>query len=419
MKIWLDSKTLSLGYLSHEVTHRTGIFRYADNIAKHLMLLPEIELTFYSVLAQKEEAQWQETLNKLPQFKNANLYNKPHPLRPCFDQLSEKIKQSLGIKKFGLKRVKESLRLLMQVPLFSFIKKNDYDIFYSPYHPIPQEIQSRKDIVCFTTIHDLIPIKYPEYFKIDKRKFFDAILKNPKENHFFFALSEATKKDIYHYYSVDPDKIIVTPSAVQEGLFYPVKELDALQKVQKKHQIKRPYILSVATIEPRKNIKSLVKAYASLLDKTPSLDFDLVLCGARGWEINSLFDQIKKHSDRIIVTGFVDDSDLAALYSGALAFVYPSFYEGFGLPPLESMSCGTPVIVSNTSSLPEVVGDAGLYVDPNNIDDIADKIMQLVSSQALREDLRKLGFARAKQFNWEQNAQQIYQSFERALTQVR
>ena len=274
-------------------------------------------------------------------------------------------------------------------------------------------------MICFTTIHDLIPLKYPHFFKVDKRGFFDNIFKKAKPNHFFIAASESTKADICHYYSINPSKITVAYGAPQEELFYPIDDKQQLEIVLKKYQINKPYILSVATAEPRKNIMMLIDAYIDVIKQNPSLDLDLVLCGAKGWGMESMQSKIEPYKDRIIVTGFAKDEDLAAIYSGATAFVYPSLYEGFGIPVVEAMSCKTPVIVSDRSSLPEIAQDAALYVDPTNVEDISTQIFKVVNDVELQNQLKERALLQVQKFTWEKSAQTIYEAFEMSLDQVR
>ena len=164
------------------------------------------------------------------------------------------------------------------------------------------------------------------------------------------------------------------------------------------------YVLSLCTLEPRKNIEQVLRCFVRLVRENPLPELSLVLAGTKGWDFERIFDEIKGAAEirgRIIVTGYVDDDDLPALYGGATMFVYPSFYEGFGLPPLEAMQCGVPVISSNTSSLPEVVGDAGLMVDPADEAGLCQAMYRLCHEQSLREQLSARAVARARLFSWE------------------
>ena len=329
MKVLFDSTAMSLALLENVAMHKTGIFRYAENVAKHLSLHPDVDLSFYSTLDRREKNLWKRKLDELKHLKNVPLLNHYHPLKGRMDRLKPRIMDASPLKKFFLKGLCESLRVLMNSSPKLVGNITGQDIYYSPYHPLPKRVREKKDLICFTTIHDLIPLKYPHFFKVNKRRFFDDIFKKSKPNHFFIAASESTKADICHYYSINPNKITVAYGAPQKELFYPVEDKVELQSTLEKYHIHRPYILSVATAEPRKNIMMLIDAYIDIIKQNPTLDLNLVLCGAKGWGMNNLKSKIDPYKDRIIITGFAKDEDLAAIYSGATAFVYPSLYEGF------------------------------------------------------------------------------------------
>jgi alpha-1,3-rhamnosyl/mannosyltransferase len=176
------------------------------------------------------------------------------------------------------------------------------------------------------------------------------------------------------------------------------------------------YILYLGTLEPRKNISALLEAYSFLPKKTQA-SFPLILAGGKGWLMDNLEDEIRRLdiASRTVLTGYVPRKDLPALYSGAAVFVYPSLYEGFGLPPLEAMACGTPVITSNVSSFPEVVGDAGIMVDPYDVKRLRDEIERVLEDSSLRASLGSRGLARAKQFTWENCARQTLDVYKRVL----
>jgi glycosyltransferase involved in cell wall biosynthesis len=196
--------------------------------------------------------------------------------------------------------------------------------------------------------------------------------------------------------------------------------------VRHNYGIDGDYVLSVGSIQPRKNLVRLIKAYASLRGNRGGNNFPkLVLVGKRAWLFDDTLRALEAAgiSDSVVMTGYVPESDLPALYSGALCFIYPSFFEGFGLPPLEAMKCGAPVIVGNATSLPEVVGDAGLKVDPFDVSAIAWAMDQLIKDAELRQELREKGLARAKLFDWKETArrtlavyEQVYRGSYRSAT---
>ncbi|MCH9631947.1 MAG: D-inositol-3-phosphate glycosyltransferase [Chlamydiae bacterium] len=418
MKVLFDSSVMALAILENVAMHKTGIFRYAENLATHLLEMTDVELGFYSTLGRRDKNLWKKKLDELGHLKGIPLLNHYHPLKRQMDGLKQKIMDASPMKKLFLKSLCESLRMVMKSSPNLVGKVGAQDIYFSPYHPIPKLIREKKDLICFTMIHDLIPLKYPNFFKVDKRGFFDSIFKKAKPNHFFIAASETTKADICHYYSINPSKITVAYGAPQRDIFYPVEDEALLKSTLQRYNIQKPYILSLATVEPRKNILALVDAYIEIIQQNPNLELDLVLCGAKGWGMEALKEKITPYKDRILITGYAKDEDLASIYSGATAFVYPSLYEGFGIPPVEAMCCNTPVIVSDRASLPEVVGSAGLYVDPTDIKDMASQMLKVVQDVDLQNQLKEKGLERVKKFTWENTAKTIHQAFEASLDQV-
>jgi glycosyltransferase involved in cell wall biosynthesis len=219
------------------------------------------------------------------------------------------------------------------------------------------------------------------------------------------APSEWTKQEIIKYLGTRSEKISVIYEAAREKM-EPLP-LSACQGSIDRHQIRRPYLLYVGTIEPRKNLLTLIRAYDELL-KTSRHRPQLVLCGGRGWLDDGVFKLVEelRLQDQIRFTGYVDDADLPALYSAAEVFVYPSLYEGFGLPPLEAMACGTPVVTSNSSSLPEVVGKAGSMHDPHNYRALAECIVKLFDDAAAQNHFKLAGLEQASRFSWERVARE-------------
>jgi glycosyltransferase involved in cell wall biosynthesis len=228
------------------------------------------------------------------------------------------------------------------------------------------------------------------------------------------AVSQSTKRDLIKYLRIKPEKIIVAYAGFDSDLFRFQREPNEISEVKKKYGIDQQYILFAATLEPRKNLTRLLDAFA-LLQKRGWTRHKLVVTGKKGWLYRNIFHKIRELEleREVIFTGYVPRQDLAGLMAGADVFVYPSLYEGFGIPPLEAMACGTPVIVSNTSSLPEVVGDAGVQVNPYSPAQIADAIYQITSEDAIRQAMRKDSLEQAKKFSWEKTAEDCVSLFER------
>jgi glycosyltransferase involved in cell wall biosynthesis len=225
------------------------------------------------------------------------------------------------------------------------------------------------------------------------------------------APSEWTKREIVTYLGARPDKIRVIYEGARKGI-RPLP-LTECRTALDKHGVRQPYLLYVGTIEPRKNLLTLIRAYQELLRETPHRP-QLVLCGGRGWLDDEVFKLVEelKLKEQVRFTGYVDDSDLAALYSAAEVFVYPSLYEGFGLPPLEAMACGAPVVTSNVSSLPEVVGEAGLMADPNDYRAITQCIVELLDDADVLQHFKSAGLEQASRFSWDRAARETQAVYE-------
>jgi len=219
------------------------------------------------------------------------------------------------------------------------------------------------------------------------------------------AVSENTKKDLINFFKTDSHKIFVIGEAAQSR-FKPVARDAAMKEKLAKYKVPGDFILFVGTLEPRKNIVTLINAYKSLIAAGGYDRYKLVLVGQTGWYYQEIFNRVKELNleDKVIFTGYISDDEVPYLLSVAHCFVYPSIYEGFGLPPLEAMSCGCPVITSKLSSLPEVVGDAAILINPNSKEEIYLAIKKILSDDNFRKDLIKKGLERSKLFSWENAA---------------
>jgi glycosyltransferase involved in cell wall biosynthesis len=240
-----------------------------------------------------------------------------------------------------------------------------------------------------------------------------AVPRSVKRATHVLADSQATKEDLIELFGTPVEKITVLYSGV-DARFAPVRDGAAIDRVCAKYHLPRPYILSVGTLQPRKNYGRMIQAYAQLAHIVPH---HLVIAGGQGWMLDSITEPVKALGleSRVHFPGFVDDADLPAVYSAADLFAYVSLYEGFGLPLLEAMACGTPVIGSNASSLPEVIGDAGLQVDPHDVDAIARAMTTMLESTDLRDRAIAAGLERARLFTWDKAARQLLAIYERML----
>ncbi len=268
------------------------------------------------------------------------------------------------------------------------------------------------------TIHDLAFSRVPQSFSVFER-FRSRILVplNAKKADTIITGSDYTKMDIVNLYKVDPGKIVVTPYGVS-SLFRPITRSEKFERILKKYGILNKYIFSLSRINLRKNLSQLIKAFEKLREHEP-MKFNLVLGGHKDFLAEKVIREINnsKYAEDIIFTGYVLEEDLPYLYSAAEVFVYPSVFEGFGFPPLEAMACGCPVITSDVTSLPEVVAEAALLVNPGNEEEISRAVSQVMMNAPLRKDLKERGLQRAKGFNWENTAKKTLEVYERSSAQ--
>ena len=269
------------------------------------------------------------------------------------------------------------------------------------------------------SIHDLSFEHLPETFNRRSRaQLRFTVRRSARHAARVLALSEHARNDIISTYKIAPDLVTTIPLAAPAH-FRPVEDENELQRVRQTYAIKGDYILSVGSLQPRKNLTRLLSAYEGLRRTRPKDSLpQLVLVGKLGWLYRETLKAIEEFGTDVIVTGYVPETDLPALYSGALCFVYPSFFEGFGLPPLEAMKCGTPVITGDRTSLPEVVGDAGMLVNPFDTEAIAAAISTLIDDSSLRSRLRIKSLNRAGIFDWRETARRTLEVYKQAADNV-
>ncbi len=360
MKIGFDLRTIAKG-------RRTGIEEYTLNILQELLKSKEDEfLLFYNAFLKSQ----------VPKFilkrKNAKLFdfNVPDKLVGFFSFFSQpKVDDILG----------------------------GTDVFFSP-HFMSSYVKKSKKVVVF---HDLSFLYYPEFFSFKKRYW--HFLQNPKKQaknaDMIITVSESTKFDIVEFYKIEEKKIKVIYPGVNRN-FKPLFKNEILESVRKKYDLPERFILYFGTIEPRKNIEGIISAFEKVREKEK---ISLVLAGTFGWLFDDILNKAKnsKFKNDIVFTGFVNQNDKVHIYNMAELFLYPSFFEGFGMPPLEAMACGVPAIVSNCSSMPEVVGDSAVLVNPYNENEIAQAILAILKDEKLKKTFKEKGILRSKKFSWE------------------
>ena len=291
--------------------------------------------------------------------------------------------------------IKEQIELFNKIP--------ECEFFWSPHYNIPLlPIKAKKRIV---TIHDVYHLAFYDTLSF-KQKLYAKFMINQavKKSDIILTVSEFSKNEIEKYTHTNKD-INIVYNAIDFNKFKKINSLVALKNVREKYNLPHKFILFVGNVKPHKNLKNLLLAIKDV-------DTSLVIVGKKDGFItgdNEISNIIENYNlkKKVFFTGYIEDEDIAFIYNLAHLFVFPSLYEGFGIPPLEAQACGCPVIVSNVASLPEVCGDSALYCNPYSVEDIREKIEILLNNEKLREDLIKKGFENIKRFSWEKSARKI------------
>lgn len=337
-----------------------------------------------------------------------------------FNQYTVYVTRPEAVERFGNRWPNFTVRTtlphtpLIRIPLTLSreLRKNPVDVLHvqftsPPFAPCPVVV----------SIHDLSFEHLPETFKRRSRMQMRlTVRRSARQAAQVIALSEHGRSDIINTYGLSADKVTAIPLAAPAH-FQPVTDENELRRVRQTYGIEGDYILSVGSIQPRKNLRRLIAAYSNLRQRLPGVKLpQLVIVGKFAW----LYEETLRAADEpklgksVLLTGYVPEKDLPALYSGALCFVYPSYFEGFGLPPLEAMKCETAVIVGNRTSLPEVVGDAGLLVDPFDIEDISAALAKLIEDSDFRTQLVIKGRERSRLFDWRETASRTLTVYNKA-----
>lgn len=379
MNVALEVSTLGLAGMNRDSGYnRTGIYRLSSELLNALMDLDEISV--YLLF-------WEYPYTAY--FGQKYLKNKGLNVQTVFDlsDFEKKFYNNLNLVKMIPK-----INVFMNLVSKSIQKLKRYnnlesiDIFHSLYYPNPPK-NIGNQILRFRTIHDLIPIKFPTFFPFShQKKFLSNIKKIDIKYEWFFTVSQCTKNDLCDVLKIDDKRVIVNYPAASRHTFYPAINKKEIADLKRRLKIEPyDYLLSVATLEPRKNIKFLINCYKNLIaSKEIDQSIKLLLVGKTGWMVKELLQKIEADpflKNNVILTGYLPDHELRVLYSGSTAFIYPSIYEGFGLPVLEAMQCGAVVITSNTSSLPEVIGDAGITVDPKDENEMCSVLIDVVRDE--------------------------------------
>ena len=414
----LFDATIIVNAYDKKQSNRSGIFFVALNILKQLCSYKDITIYLYSQ-NPKLRARWPEI--KSLYFQETDAEGLLPYLPGFFDKINYKIiKSKEKFKYFSSKnKVLKCIHLKTKILLLSMlyqlskaiVRTDNYaniDAFLSPIFKVPDIICNHKKIKKYVILYDLIPCIFPEKYKgyLAEGTWLSELLKSLNSEDAYFSISECTKKDFLNYCpELTADNVIVTLLGHDKSFQASCKK--AIAAVKKKYNIpqKKKYVFSLCNLDERKNLIRAVKTFVDFCGKNQIKDMVFVLGGAKVQTFIDSFEQafseIKDFKNKIIRAGYVDDEDLAPLYSGAEWFVYTSQYEGFGLPPLEAMACGCPVITSNNSSLPEVVGDAGIMIDWDSDKQHVKAYEKYYFEKDYRKMMAEKGLKRAKQFSWE------------------
>jgi glycosyltransferase involved in cell wall biosynthesis len=306
-------------------------------------------------------------------------------------------------------------RLWTHLRLATELRRRPPDVFFTPAHVIPVTYRGPS----VATVHDLGYLAFPEAHGRRQLAYLRwSTAHNARRGRRVIVDSKATRADLLQHVHIDPERVDVVYPGLDPAL-RPVNDETELTRVREKYGLTQPYLLTIGTIQPRKNLERLVEAYA-----TSGVTAQLVLAGKIGWRAEAILAAVKRHQESttnqpaIALPGFVADEDKAALISGAGALLFPSLYEGFGFPLLESNACATPVVAANSSSLPEVAGEAALLIDPLDTEAISAALSRIMVNEALRAKLVAAGLANANRFTWNNAARGVLATLEKAAGQV-
>ncbi len=303
-----------------------------------------------------------------------------------------------------------------QMTLPAAVRRLKADVLHSPHYTMPLlPGRGYRQVVSF---HDMTYLLMPELHPRFHRRFFPPMMRlSVRRADRILVISDSTRRDLERLLPLAAGKITTTPLAAGP-VFRPVPPAEVSDACTRYGLTPGRFLLYVGVLEPRKNVPMLLQAFAQIAGQFPEVP--LVIVGKKGWMYDAIFAELTARglAGRVVFTGYVPEADLPRLYGGARAFVYPSLYEGFGLPVLEAMQCGTPVVTTDISSMPEVVGDAALMVKPEDVNGLAEALVRVLSDDALAADLTQGGLARAAQFSWERCARETRAVYEAVYEEV-
>ncbi len=365
----------------------TGLGRYAERLGRHLLARDDVETRFFAATPAED---------RLPAYAAARLQKRwPWNTRRW--------------------RLWVLLAQLARLPFDRHFAGTDV------VHCTEHLLVPLRRTPSVLTVHDVVYLTHPEWHLPWNHRFLSLAMPIfARRAQAIIAVSEFTGREVVSLLHADPAKVHVIHEGVDER-FRPVRDPQALAQVRARYGLQQPYILFVGAIEPRKNLPLLLRAFAHLCRQEPAFAHQLVIAGGKGWLYDEVFSTAEQLGlgDRLVFPGRIPDEDLPALYSGADIHAHPAHFEGFGLPPLEAMACGTPVIASDATSLPEVVGSAGLLVPPHDEGAWVQALRRLSTDRSLRERLAGEGLERARRFTWEETARRTAEVYRQVAAATR
>lgn len=384
---------------------RSGIFFVAYNVLLELLKREEFNIYLYSDDVGKLEYM----IKNYPEFSNCKIY-KYSFFQDFYNYVSyKKVDSSLKSKNFLIRLFWEILTFILKffdnIQKKYFVKIRNIDAYFSPMKAVPKFVEKNKLIKKYVILHDAIPL-INDYRQNVKHKWFDNLINSINSDDKYFANSLSTKQDfIEHVQGLNPENITVVPLSTGKD-YVKITDINYIEQVKSKYGIPsdKKYIFSLCNLDPRKNLIFSIKNFFKFIEKNNLENFVFVL-GGSFWKdfeniLNENIENLGEKKDKILKIGYVDDEDMSALYSGAEMFLFPSLYEGFGIPVLEAMQCGLPVICSNSSSLPEVIGDCGIQINPTSDQEMISAMEKMYFDRDFREKCIEKGLERAKLFTW-------------------
>jgi glycosyltransferase involved in cell wall biosynthesis len=418
---------------------KTGIYRVAEEILNQIISSPNnIETTlvglcgeaiaFTSIGSQKYLEEREAENGRFEGVKFRSTYRSRLRLEWLYSKVYERYfskrfqgKNKRSMESFLVRGILKTLDVsrFAKLDTFKIFYPEEFDVFHSTYYKLPSK-DLTGNLPRLITLYDLIPLTAKEFVDPKLNSYFLSILESiDPESDWVACISEYTRTEFCEHTDFPKERTLVTALAADSS-FRPVGDDHQVSQAKKQYRIPdSDYFLCLAShLDPRKNIFHLIKSFVKLISENASLDTNLVLIGSLRFdreEVSNALLEFNEFKDRIIFTGYVPDEDLCAIYNGATAFVFPSLYEGFGLPILEAMQSGTPVISSNSTSLPEVAGDAAILVDPRNEDELCQAMLDVLKDESLRKQMIKRGLARAELFSWERCAQETIEIYRKIV----